>query len=418
MSEQLLPLHCRVCHAARACDAGQDSCCSQCQSACNGCQVCGDGVPFPSLVTRAHMLPGCELTQAERDLSCLITVPASDMNFKGALERADRDTIKAALAAIEGKPETKTKELALRRRLKTFLQEKLDTISGTNQRQDRALALNMGELEAERERQQQEKEEQVDREQRIAQVHQVIGRVQANMLMSKFADVGSLVWMKEIKEAKLYRDLPGVGTWDNFCKTIGLSRQKVDEDLQNLSIFGEEFLLMGRRFSLGYQDLRKLRQLAHDGTVTIEGECIRIGEEAIPINEDHADELQAAIEQIITAKDEITKRVDKLEKDFKGALKEETKGLHSEIKAYKERVKTLELYEPKEHDREWSVKQMAVVEEAAGAFQIAVSKFVADPRLKEDRHLQALVSGHLHEAEMALHDARARLDEVIDMFND
>lgn len=177
-------------------------------------------------------------------------------------------------------------------------------------------------------------EQQAEREQLIAQAHEAIGRVQANNLMAKFATVGSLVQLKNIKESKIYRDLPHVGTWDKYCEYLGLSRQKVDEDLQNLAAFGEEFLLMCRQFSLGYQDLRKLRQLTHDGTVTIDAEAVTIGGESIPLDQDHKEDLQAAIEKIIEeqakAKEELAaqnkafnrvqedtrKTVAKLEKDL------------------------------------------------------------------------------------------------------
>ena len=292
---------------------------------------------------------------------------------------------------------------------------------GKAEASDPALHIEMETLRQEREERLDAEETQADKERRIAQIHQVVGRVQANMLMSKFADVGSLVWMKEVKETKLYRDLPEVGTWDNFCKYIGLSRQKVDEDLQNLAAFGEEFLLMGRRFSLGYQDLRKLRQLKYDGesfqmsddgkTVVIEGEAISLGEDAAP-------EIEAALEKLLEKNKTLRERNTKLEKDLKGAVKEEVAGLAAEKKALVERVKTLEVFEPKADDREWAIKGMARIEEAAAALQLAIAGFLIDEHVATDRHIQARVDAHLREAEMALHDVRTRLDDTIGMYND
>ena len=46
-------------------------------------------------------------------VSWLVTTPASDLNFKMNLRRATAEDIREALAAIEGKKETKTKKKAL-----------------------------------------------------------------------------------------------------------------------------------------------------------------------------------------------------------------------------------------------------------------------------------------------------------------
>lgn len=146
--------------------------------------------------------------------------------------------------------------------------------------------------------------EQATREQMIAQCHQFIGRIQANQLMAKFGDVASLVWLREVKEQKIYRDIPCVGSWDKFCDSVGMSRRKVDEDLQNLQEFGEDFLATCRQLRVGYHDLRKLRQLTNDGSVQIEEQSVIIGEETIPLDSDHHEDLQVAIETALEAKNE------------------------------------------------------------------------------------------------------------------
>ena len=161
----------------------------------------------------------------------------------------------------------------------------------------------------------------------IAQAHEIIGRVQANTLMAKFANVSNLVHLKNIKESKIYRDLPMVGTWDKYCEYIGLSRQKVDEDLANLAAFGEDFLTTCQQFSLGYRDLRKLRQLTHGGTIQITDDAIEISGERIPLDAEHKEDLQAAIEKVIeeqaTLKDELKaqkKAYDRVQEDTRKSM--------------------------------------------------------------------------------------------------
>lgn len=286
---------------------------------------------------------------------------------------------------------------------------------------DPALHIEMETLRAEREERLNAAEAQAERERLIAQCHEVIGRVQAADVFAKMATVSSLVWLKEMKEAKIYRDLPEIGTWDNFCKYIGKDRRTVDEDLQNLAVLGESFLETCRQLSIGYREMRQLRQLKYDGdsfqmsddgkTVVIEGEAISLGEDAAP-------EIEAALEKLLEKNKNLRERNTRLEKDLKGAVKEEVAGLTAEKKALVERVKALEPFEPKADDREWAIKGMERIEEAAAALQLAIAGFLIDEHVSTDRHIQARVDAHLREAEMALHDVRTRLDDTIGMFND
>jgi len=147
--------------------------------------------------------------------------------------------------------------------------------------------------------------EQEHREKMIGQCYKAIGQVQTSNMFAKFATVSSLVWLQQVKASKVYRDIPGIGTWDKFCDSVGMSRQKVDEDLANLAAFGEEFLTTCQQLSVGYRELRKLRQLTHDGSVVIDAECVRIGEERIPLSPDHSEDLQAAIEALVEAKNAV-----------------------------------------------------------------------------------------------------------------
>lgn len=111
--------------------------------------------------------------------------------------------------------------------------------------------------------------------------HEVLGQTSMALAFQKLARVTSLVKLHQVKERKLYRALAGKpiadqvgksgdaspllkGTWDGYCQLLGLSREKVDEDLRNLAAFGEEALQGLTRVGAGYRQLRKLRQLPDD----------------------------------------------------------------------------------------------------------------------------------------------------------
>ena len=108
-------------------------------------------------------------------------------------------------------------------------------------------------------------------------LNQLLGQSQMAAATSKLLTVISLTKLAHIKETKLYRAFAGksalspsgveiadVGTWDGFCELIGTSQKKVDEDLLNLRIFGEDAMNQLSSIGAGYRDLRKLRALPND----------------------------------------------------------------------------------------------------------------------------------------------------------
>lgn len=108
-------------------------------------------------------------------------------------------------------------------------------------------------------------------------VNQIMGQVQMANSFARFADVISLTKLQWIKESKAYRALAGqkgrdpegreiadVGTFEGFCQALGLSRSKVDEDLRNLTHFGEEALKQLSAAGCGYRELRQFRRLPAD----------------------------------------------------------------------------------------------------------------------------------------------------------
>lgn len=124
-----------------------------------------------------------------------------------------------------------------------------------------------------------------ERQELIAEASRLTGRVEAFNFMSKLTTVGSLITLKNIKESGAYKELPNINTWEEYCKSIGSSRTKVDEDLNNLNTFGEEFLTTVGTFGLGYRELRNLSKQVktgslevHDAEVIIDGETISLSE--------------------------------------------------------------------------------------------------------------------------------------------
>lgn len=107
--------------------------------------------------------------------------------------------------------------------------------------------------------------------------NQMLGQIQMSISISKFTTVVGLSKLKEIKESKLYKALAGktivlpngentrlVGTWAEYCELLGTSSNKIDEDLMNLKVFGEDAMESLTRIGAGYRELRQLRKLPED----------------------------------------------------------------------------------------------------------------------------------------------------------
>lgn len=175
-------------------------------------------------------------------------------------------------------------------------------------------------------------------------VNQLLGQVQMANSFARFADVVSLTKLKHIKETKMYRALAGkqgvdqngnkiadIGTFDGFCQALGLSRSKVDEDLTNLNVFGEQALNQLTALGVGYREMRQYRRLPEDQkTALIEAaqsgdkeSFVDLAEEFISKNAKEKAELQQQLEDSRAeneAKEEVAatnrRKIDELQEEL------------------------------------------------------------------------------------------------------
>lgn len=157
---------------------------------------------------------------------------------------------------------------------------------------------NMAEFHAEQ--QEIKEKQQQEREALIAEASRLTGRVEAFNFTSQVATVATLVNLQKIKESGIYKELPNIKTWEEYCNIIGFSRRKVDEDLQNLNTFGENFLATGRQLGLGYRELRSLSKQVKSGNLEVRDAEVIIDGEVIPL--DDKDELRDALDTLLKSK--------------------------------------------------------------------------------------------------------------------
>lgn len=157
---------------------------------------------------------------------------------------------------------------------------------------------NMAEFHAER--QEIKEKQQQEREALIAELNRMAGVVQGLKISAKFSDLSGTLLLKRIQEEQLYKQIPHIKTFDNLCKSIGLSPSKVYEDIKNINTFGEDFLTTVGEFGIGYRELRQLKKQVKSGSLEIKDESVVIDGEVIPL--DDKDELRDALDTLLKSK--------------------------------------------------------------------------------------------------------------------
>ena len=233
-------------------------------------------------------------------------------------------------------------------------EESIDTykLEAEHQAATAMVEANMAEFHAE---QQEIKEKaQAERETLIAEASRLTGRVEALNFIGKVVTCSELINLKKIKESKIYKELPNINTWADYCKSLGYSVDKIDLDLRNLNTFGEDFLRTVQTFGLGYRELRSLSKQVKSGSLEIKDESVVIDGEVIPL--DDKDELRDALDTLLKSKYKEIEEKDKLLKDKEMQLEvvRETKDgfarrmdkAEEEAAAYKKEIEKLKNNKP------------------------------------------------------------------------
>ncbi len=116
-------------------------------------------------------------------------------------------------------------------------------------------------------------------------ISEKVGAIKAFSFAKKLMTVSEIKLLADIKSNKDYRQATVINTsgeavlvrtWAEFCQALGGGREHIDENIRNLSAFGEAFLEASQRMGVGYRDLRRLRALPEDDReVIINGETIQ-----------------------------------------------------------------------------------------------------------------------------------------------
>ncbi|HSH71566.1 MAG TPA: hypothetical protein VK974_00790 [Methylophilaceae bacterium] len=194
-------------------------------------------------------------------------------------------------------------------------------------------------------------------------INQLLGQTQAFQAVAKFTTVVSLSKLQIIKENKLYKDSKGLktpdgqelsGTWADFVELgLGMSVNKIDEDLLNLNAFGEDALASLTSIGAGYRELRKLRKLPDDvKDQVIQGRLVDLTDK---------DDVVALIDELTS---EQTRVVDKLNKHVTN-LTEDAQAVDQLLGDKSDRITELEkeVHKLRNKSGEWSARAFDIAME-------------------------------------------------------
>ena len=215
--------------------------------------------------------------------------------------------------------------------------------------------------------------------------NQLLGQVQMANAFGKWTTVVYLSKLQQVRESKLYRALPArnvvdehgleiadcrLNTWDGYCRALGLSANKVEEDLRNLSTFGQEALESMSRMGIGYRELRQYRKLPEDQKAALI-EVAKSGDK-----ESFVELAEEIISKHAAEKAELQKKLDDVQGDYDALSKVEA-DTSKKLRAARLDMEKLQL-----RTAPWSDKVAPFQEE------IAKRQVIIDESM--GRHLQAV----------------------------
>jgi hypothetical protein len=98
-------------------------------------------------------------------------------------------------------------------------------------------------------------------------------RVEGIDLVTNFGTVCRNSILKQVRESGAYKE---VGTWEQYCISLGFSRRYVDEQIENLEVLGEKFSAQCADLGFGTKDKRILRSAVKDGSLKITDQAVII----------------------------------------------------------------------------------------------------------------------------------------------
>lgn len=285
-------------------------------------------------------------------LNWLTTVPAGDVNFRGALNRANAATLRIALESV---PKThKTKTRLLQSRLARLEQENTMAREKKEPRAHDAEAETATQIyqvaKAEAETQLAAMRDEMDA---VRVESQAAGALQAIETTIAFQEFLKAITLNRIKQSKEYKK--GGMTWLEFCDSLGMVSRTVDMMLADMRPVVDRFSENISGFcGMPFSKIRLLGRQLSENISEIKNNCLVYGDESIPLTPEHRDDIQALIDRI---SEETREKID----DAQAQLSAKDKVLKSKQELLNKQERELRKFEKQAQARNLAPEEAAIL---------------------------------------------------------
>lgn len=267
-----------------------------------------------------------------------------------------------------------------------------------------------------REHQQSVEQTQREKEEAIANIYEMAGKVKATNFFKTQADFFNLLMLKKVKDSKEYRERFGM-TWEQFCDHVGVKRRTIDLQLDDLEPFRQDFLATFANFSgVTISKIKYLGMAVDSKLAMIAKNAIVFNGETIPVDAEHADEIQSLLETL-----EENHKKEKEEDDTTIRTKERLlKAKEDTINKMERELKRLERTVPKSELTEEEQEGVDILIQMHKDFLTTISDIkkkiephkAPDVVLRQLYYLYIFIAKIVMEERMALHEAYANAEDV------
>ncbi len=141
-------------------------------------------------------------------------------------------------------------------------------------------------------------QQQRDKEIAIGEIYEMAGKIKATNFFASQAEFFNLVMLKKVKDAKEYRSRFGI-SWEQFCEHVGVNKRTMDRALGDIAPIRQDFLDTLSNFSgVTFSKIKYLGMAVDEKLVNLSKNAITYNGETIPVDQEHAEEIQALIETL------------------------------------------------------------------------------------------------------------------------
>lgn len=141
-------------------------------------------------------------------------------------------------------------------------------------------------------------QQQREKEAAIGEIYEMAGKIKATNFFASQAEFFNLVMLKKVKDSKEYRARFGI-SWEQFCEHVGVNKRTMDRALGDIAPIRQDFLDTLSNFSgVAFSKIKYLGMAVDEKLVNLSKNAITYNGETIPVDQEHADEIQALIETL------------------------------------------------------------------------------------------------------------------------